>query len=43
VFFNLMPLRARQVGHLNLNGLIAIVAVIMVVYGIGLVNASGAT
>jgi len=41
VFFNLMPLRARQVGHLLLNGLIAIVAVIMVVYGIGLVNHFG--
>lgn len=41
VFFNLMPLRARQVGHLLLNGLIAIVAAIMVVYGIGLVNHFG--
>ena len=38
VFFNLMPLRARQVGHLILNGLIAIVGVIMVVFGIGLVR-----
>jgi TRAP-type transport system small permease protein len=41
IFFNLMPLKARQVGHLFLNGLIAIVAVIMVVYGIGLVNHFG--
>jgi TRAP-type C4-dicarboxylate transport system permease small subunit len=41
VFFNLMPLKARQVGHLILNGLIAIVAVIMVVYGIGLLNHFG--
>jgi TRAP-type C4-dicarboxylate transport system permease small subunit len=41
VFFNLMPLRARQVGHLILNGLVAIVALIMVVYGIGLVNHFG--
>ena len=36
-----MPLRARQVGHFFLNGLVAIVAVIMVVYGIGLVNHFG--
>lgn len=41
VFFNLMPVRARQVGHFFLNGLVAIVAVIMVVYGIGLVNHFG--
>jgi len=41
VFFNLMPFRARQAGHLILNGLVAIVAVIMVVYGIGLVNHFG--
>jgi len=41
VFFKLLPLKARQVGHLFLNGLIAIVAVIMVVYGIGLVNHFG--
>jgi TRAP-type C4-dicarboxylate transport system permease small subunit len=41
VFFNLMPLKARQIGHLFLNGLVAIVAVIMVVYGIGLVNHFG--
>src|SRR5512136_2063238 len=38
VFFNLMPLRARQVGHLLLNGLIAVVGTIMVVYGIALVS-----
>jgi TRAP-type C4-dicarboxylate transport system permease small subunit len=38
VFFNLMPVRARQVGHILLNGLIAIVATIMVVYGIALVS-----
>lgn len=41
VFFNLMPLKARQLGHLMLNGLMAIVAVIMVVYGIGLVRHFG--
>jgi len=41
VFFNLMPLRARQAGHLILNGLVAIVAAIMIVYGIGLVNHFG--
>lgn len=41
VFFNLMPLKARQVGHLILNGLIAIVATIMVIYGIGLLNHFG--
>lgn len=41
VFFNLLPLKARQVGHLFLNGLVAIVAVILVVYGIGLVNHFG--
>ena len=41
VFFNLMPLRARQVGHLILNVLIAIVGVIMVVFGIALVNQFG--
>jgi TRAP-type C4-dicarboxylate transport system permease small subunit len=41
VFFNLMPVRARQAGHLILNGLVAIVAVIMIVYGIGLVNHFG--
>ena len=40
-FFNLMPLRARQVGHLLLNGLIAIVGLIMLIYGIGLVNHFG--
>ena len=38
VFFNLMPLRARQVGHILLNGLIAVVGTIMVVYGIALVS-----
>src|SRR5512136_320984 len=37
VFFNLMPLKARQVGHLILNGLVAVVAAIMIVYGIVLV------
>jgi TRAP-type transport system small permease protein len=41
VFFNLMPLKARQVGYLLLNGLIAIVATIMVIYGIGLLNHFG--
>ncbi len=38
VFFNLMPLRARQVGRLLLNGLIFIVATIMVVYGCALIS-----
>jgi len=38
VFFNLMPLRARQVGHILLNGLIAVVGTIMVVYGIALIS-----
>lgn len=41
IFFNLMPLRARQVGHLILNGLVAIVAAIMIVYGVGLVRHFG--
>jgi TRAP-type transport system small permease protein len=41
VFFKMMPLRARQVGHLLLNGLASIVGLIMVVYGIGLVNHFG--
>jgi TRAP-type C4-dicarboxylate transport system permease small subunit len=41
VFFNLMPLRARQVGAMILNVLIAIVGVIMLVYGIGLVQQFG--
>ena len=41
VFFNLMPSRARKAGHLILNGLAAIVAVVMVVYGIGLVKHFG--
>jgi TRAP-type C4-dicarboxylate transport system permease small subunit len=40
-FFNLMPIRARQVGHLILNVLIAIVGVIMLVFGIGLVRQFG--
>ena len=40
-FFNLMPVRARQVGHLFLNVLIAIVGVIMFVFGIGLVRQFG--
>jgi TRAP-type C4-dicarboxylate transport system permease small subunit len=40
-FFNLLPIRARQVGHLILNVLIAIVGVIMLVFGIGLVRQFG--
>ncbi len=40
-FFNLMPVRARQIGAMILNVLIAIVGLIMVVYGIGLVNYFG--
>ena len=40
-FFNLMPLRARQIGAMVLNVLIAIVGVIMVLYGIGLVQQFG--
>jgi TRAP-type C4-dicarboxylate transport system permease small subunit len=38
VFFKMMPLRARQVGHILLNGLIAVVGTIMVVYGVALVS-----
>jgi len=41
VFFNLMPLKARQVGHLFLNGLMAIVAVIILFYGTGLMTHFG--
>jgi len=41
IFFNLMPVRGRQVGHLILNVLIAIVGVIMFIYGIGLVRQFG--
>jgi TRAP-type C4-dicarboxylate transport system permease small subunit len=41
VFFSLMPARARQVGHLILNGMVGIVGAIMVVYGIGLVRSFG--
>src|SRR5512136_3466874 len=40
-FFNMMPIRARQVGHIILNVLIAIVGVIMLVFGIGLVGQFG--
>jgi TRAP-type transport system small permease protein len=40
-FFNLMPARTRQVGHLILNVLIGIVGVIMLVFGIGLVRQFG--
>ena len=36
-----MPIRARQAGHLILNVLIAIVGVIMLVFGIGLVRQFG--
>ena len=40
-FFNMMPIRARQVGHIILNVLIAIVGVIMFVFGIGMVEQFG--
>jgi len=40
-FFNLMPVRARQVGHLILNVLIGAVGVIMLVFGVGLVRQFG--
>jgi TRAP-type C4-dicarboxylate transport system permease small subunit len=40
-FFNLMPVRLRQVGHIILNVLIATVGVIMVVFGIGMVRQFG--
>ncbi len=40
-FFNLLPVRARQIGHLFLNGLIAMVALIMLVYGTGLLGQFG--
>jgi TRAP-type C4-dicarboxylate transport system permease small subunit len=41
IFFNLMPVRGRQIGRLILNGLIAIVGVIMFVFGIGLLRQFG--
>ena len=41
VFFNMMPLRARQVGHLILNVLIGIVGVILLVFGTGMVRQFG--
>jgi len=37
----MMPLRARQVGHLILNVLIGIVGVILLVFGTGLVRQFG--
>jgi TRAP-type C4-dicarboxylate transport system permease small subunit len=40
-FFNLMPVRMRQVGHYILNILIGTVGVIMLVFGIGLVRQFG--
>ncbi len=40
-FFNLMPFRLRQIGNLVLNVLIAVVGVIMLVFGIGLVRQFG--
>jgi len=40
-FFNLMPVRARQVGGLILNVLIGSVGVIMLVFGIGQVRQFG--
>ena len=40
-FFNLMPARARQVGHLILNVLIGAVGVIMLVFGVSLVRQFG--
>ena len=39
--FSLLPVRARQIGHLFLNGLIALVALIMLVYGTGLLGQFG--
>lgn len=41
IFFNLMPIRGRQIGHLILTLLIAVVGAIMFVYGIGLVQQFG--
>jgi len=41
VFFNLLPARARQIGALILNGLIAVVGLVMLVYGIALVQQFG--
>ena len=41
VFFNMMPVRARQVGHIILNILIGAVGVIMLVFGIALVRQFG--
>lgn len=40
-FFNLMPPRLRQVGHLILNVLIGTVGMIMFLFGIGLVRQFG--
>ena len=41
IFFDMLPPLARQVGHLILNLLVAIVGAIMVIYGFGLVNNFG--
>jgi TRAP-type C4-dicarboxylate transport system permease small subunit len=41
IFFNLMPVRGRQIGHLILNLLVGIVGLIMFVYGMGLLQQFG--
>jgi len=41
IFFNLMSVRARRLGHLVLNLMVGTVGVIMVVYGLGLVRQFG--
>ena len=41
IFFNLMPVRARRLGHLVLNLMVGAVGVIMVVYGLDLVRQFG--
>jgi TRAP-type C4-dicarboxylate transport system permease small subunit len=41
VFFNLLPVRARQIGRLILDLMVGAVGAIMLVYGIGLVRQFG--
>jgi TRAP-type C4-dicarboxylate transport system permease small subunit len=42
IFFNLLPARLRQFGHLFLNLLIAAVGAIMLIFGLGLLRDFGA-
>jgi TRAP-type C4-dicarboxylate transport system permease small subunit len=41
IFFNLMPVRGRQIGHLILNLLVGIVGLILYVYGMRLLRQFG--